>query len=251
MSAAVQQEMHRGEVRGEALLTEEAVYELAGEEATAEVSDYLKLHFDPLAEHISIIISGTQRISSIIKNLQVFSQQEGDLDIEVNIGQNLLSTINLLKTKHLGLVNFVTDFADEPMLWCQPAQLNQVFIHLIVNACDAILDQYPEHDSKPADQPLALAVKGKVEIVCCVEDNNIVITIKDNGCGMDKQTLQHIFDPFYTTKNIGKGTGLGLSVAYSIIKQHNGEISYSSEVGIGTECRLVLPIKEGKESNIC
>ncbi|MCK4407447.1 MAG: PAS domain-containing sensor histidine kinase, partial [Bacteroidales bacterium] len=76
-----------------------------------------------------------------------------------------------------------------------------------------------------------------------IEQNHIVISINDTGCGIKKENLNKIFDPFYTTKPAGKGTGLGLSISYGIIQQHGGYIECESEEGKGTTFNIFLPNK--------
>jgi PAS domain S-box-containing protein len=101
-------------------------------------------------------------------------------------------------------------------------QMTEVITNLLNNAYDAV----PESDAR-------------IEIIGSKDDVNIEVVVRDNGCGIEKEDLQRIFDPFYTTK--AKGTGLGLSVCRQIVNLHNGEISIESEVGKGTTVTLHLP----------
>ena len=90
----------------------------------------------------------------------------------------------------------------------------------------------------------AIKEEGEIKITTKSENDYIVIEIKDNGVGISKEKLSKIFDPFYTTKDVGKGTGLGLSISYGIIEKHNGRMRVRSEVGKWTEVTIELP-REG------
>ena len=79
--------------------------------------------------------------------------------------------------------------------------------------------------------------------------NQVQISIKDNGKGMNEETKKRLFEPFYTTKDVGEGTGLGLSISYGIIEQHNGKIDVFSSIGEGTEFLIYLPVN-GKEGMV-
>ena len=79
-----------------------------------------------------------------------------------------------------------------------------------------------------------------IEVQSTEVDSTLVITIKDNGCGMNDSTIQHVFDPFYSTKDVGSGTGLGMSISYGIIEEHNGSITVDSTDGIGSKVTIVL-----------
>jgi two-component system, NtrC family, sensor kinase len=105
-----------------------------------------------------------------------------------------------------------------------PNQLNQVFMNILVNAGQAI-------DKNP----------GLIKIKTWANQDNIFISIKDNGCGIKGGNLNKVFEPFFTTKDVGKGTGLGLSLSYDIIRKHGGNIEVKSEVGVGTEFIIGLP----------
>ena len=76
------------------------------------------------------------------------------------------------------------------------------------------------------------------------EDNAVVISVKDNGCGISETALEHIFDPFYTTKKVGEGTGLGLYISYSIIEAMGGQLAVTSQINVGTEFTITLPVAE-------
>jgi signal transduction histidine kinase len=73
------------------------------------------------------------------------------------------------------------------------------------------------------------------------KDHRVIIEVSDTGIGMDSQQLDRAFEPFYTTKDVGQGTGLGLSIAYGIVREHGGEISAESQLGIGTTFQVAFP----------
>ncbi|NQZ10021.1 MAG: HAMP domain-containing histidine kinase [Algicola sp.] len=209
------------------------VLDLAGDEADEEILDSFRQQFSLLYEHLNIIKDGTQRIKTIVTDLRTFSQLDNADHSTVAITNGLQSTINLVRTKNKAIAIFVTEFESHPQLLCYPAQLNQVFMNLIVNACDAIRDKLRQHDS---DKP------GQVTVGCRTLGDAIEITIKDNGCGMSDETRNKLFEPFYTTKAVGEGTGLGLSISYGIVQKHGGELSVESEVGVGTVFTLRLAV---------
>jgi two-component system NtrC family sensor kinase len=108
-----------------------------------------------------------------------------------------------------------------------------VFMNLIVNACDAIVEKQQQQGAK---------IKGQIIVGCQLFDDMVEITIKDSGNGMNEQTKKHLFDPFYTTKPPGEGSGLGLSTSCDIVQKHGGKISVESQANIGSVFRLRLPI---------
>jgi CheY-like chemotaxis protein len=119
------------------------------------------------------------------------------------------------------------------------AQIEQVIMNLGINARDAM----------PAGGKLIIETENVVldEAYCrthlgAVPGNYVMLSISDNGTGMDKDTLEHIFEPFYTTKDPGEGTGLGLAIVYGIVKDHRGYITCYSELEEGTIFRIFLPV---------
>jgi two-component system, NtrC family, sensor kinase len=112
-----------------------------------------------------------------------------------------------------------------PKVNCYPSQLNQVFMNVLSNAAQAIEDE------------------GEITIITkMLGTDRVEVSIRDSGKGMSRQTVDKIFDPFFTTKGLGSGTGLGLSISYGVIQKHGGDILVTSEIGKGTEFKIVLPI---------
>jgi two-component system NtrC family sensor kinase len=112
-----------------------------------------------------------------------------------------------------------------PAVAASPSEMQQVVLNLINNALDAIG-----------------TAGGEVEITTRVENDHVVVDVKDNGHGIPKAVLARIFDPFFTTKPVGKGTGLGLSICYGIVKKLGGDITVNSAVGVGTAFHIHMPI---------
>jgi len=128
-----------------------------------------------------------------------------------------------------------------------PAQIDQILANLCVNALDAIMNV-----GRITIETGNIAID---EAYCAgqprfVPGEYILLTVSDDGCGMNKETLDKLFEPFFTTKEVSKGTGLGLAMVYGIIKQNNGFISVHSEQGIGTTLRIYLPRYTGKTAQV-
>ncbi|MFT4928847.1 MAG: signal transduction histidine kinase/ligand-binding sensor domain-containing protein [Phenylobacterium sp.] len=219
------------------------LFELAGgDKADDEILATFIEQFKPLYDHLDTIKNGTERIKVIVQDLRAFTQLDTTDQRVVKITDLLQSTIKLVQTQFMEVTEFITQFDATPEIECYPAQLNQVFMNLIVNACDAIQSH---------QQDLAIsaghAEKGQIVIGCKVVDNTdgkmVEISIQDNGGGMTEETQHKLFEPFYTTKGVGKGTGLGLSISYGIVQKHDGELSVESQLGVGTLFLLRLPLK--------
>ncbi len=181
---------------------------------------------------IADLNEGADRIRHIIRNLRSFSRlDEAELK-EASIPECIESTLKLL-SQYYGRdkVELSRDYADVPPILCYPGQLNQVLMNLLTNAAQA-LEGLPEP-----------RVVVKVE----VKEDELLITVSDNGPGIKDEIQSKIFDPFYTTKPVGQGTGLGLSICHSIMERHGGRIELKSELGKGTSFRAILPILESPD----
>jgi len=119
-----------------------------------------------------------------------------------------------------------------PAIQASPQELGQVFINLIINAKDAVMEK-----GLIKDQSILT-----IKTLFSRNEDKIVIEFSDNGCGIREEVLNKIFDPFFTTKEIGQGTGLGLNLCHRIIESHNGTISVKSVLGEGTSFIITLPV---------
>ncbi len=205
--------------------------ELAGEDADKAILDTFAQQFRPLHEHLSTIQDGTERIKNIVKDLRLFTQLDSEQKQTLDVAQCIESTLHLVKTKYLETVSFKTCYEGDAKIEGYPSQLNQVFMNLFVNACDAMRDR------KNQD------TLGEITVKCRRCTEHLEVSIADNGCGMDEVTKTKLFEPFFTTKAVGHGTGLGLSISYGIVQKHGGELSVHSQVDVGTEFTLKLPLE--------
>jgi signal transduction histidine kinase len=183
---------------------------------------------DPSRDDLSKIVSETKRCKRIVADLLNFSRQHQVVLQPTNIHEMLQELIDQAPRRiKTVVIQFETDFDPNlPTLDCDPAQLRQVFLNLIVNAVEAM----------PQGGTLTVHThKGPGETV--------TVEVRDTGNGIPHEDLGKLFTPFFTTKPIGKGTGLGLAIAYGIIKMHRGQISVRSQVGKGTTFIINLPIK--------
>ncbi|SIO92540.1 ATP-binding protein [Vibrio spartinae] len=170
-------------------------------------------------------IDGVARVRRIVQDLRDFSRPGNCEWQTTDIHSCIDSTLNVVWNEIKFKAEVIREYGTLPPVECLPSQLNQVFLNLLMNAAQAI----PEW--------------GTIIIQTAVAQDQAVITICDNGVGIDENMIPHIFDPFFTTKPIGKGTGLGLSVTYGIIEKHGGRIEVDSTLGKGSTFTIHLPIK--------
>lgn len=183
--------------------------------------DYIKKDIGRVVESFK---EGSQRTKDIVLGLRNFSRLEEAKLKEVKLEDGIDSTIKLLESQVKNRVKIIKSYQPVGKILCYPSQLNQVFMNLLSNAIQAIEG------------------KGEVVVQTLRDSEKIEIKIKDNGSGMSEDIVQRIFEPFYTTKDVGKGTGLGLSLSYGIIQKHQGDIYVKSEPGLGTEFIIHLPV---------
>jgi two-component system, NtrC family, sensor kinase len=206
----------------EALALSGAVDPAAVKAIRAEADlDYLR---DDTADLLQASLDGLKRLREIVEALRTFSRlDEADLKI-ASLKDNIESTLLIARLELLGRVKVILDLDNLPDIRCYPAELNQVFLNLIMNAAQAIEG------------------KGLLTISGRDEGSQIVLRFTDTGKGMSPEVIAHIFEPFYTTKPVGKGTGLGLAIAYKIIAdRHKGSITVESTPGAGSTFILTLP----------
>jgi len=167
---------------------------------------------------------GLNRVKRIVQDLKDFSRVDHADWQEADIHHGLDSTLNVARHEIKYKADIVKDYGDLPPVRCLAAQLNQVFMNIIVNAAHAIEGH------------------GEIRLRTFQQDEQVCIEISDSGKGMSDEVKRRIFDPFYTTKPVGQGTGLGLSLSFSIIKKHGGRIEVDSMPGRGSAFRVWIPV---------
>jgi signal transduction histidine kinase len=174
---------------------------------------------------------GVERVTNIVKAMKEFAHPDANEQSPVDLLHALETTLLVASNEYKYVAKVRTEFGDLPQVVCNVGELNQVFLNLIVNAAHAIKDSGKD------------AGNGEIAIRAAAEGDHAVIRVRDNGCGVPKENLSKIYDPFFTTKEVGRGTGQGLAISHSIVvDKHGGDISVSSEVGVGTEFTIRLPI---------
>lgn len=184
---------------------------------------------EDLPKIIYSIKIGTERIKKIVLSLRNFSRLDEAEVKAVDLHEGIDSTLLILSHRLKQGVAIIQNYGDLPLVECHQAQVNQVFMNIIGNAIDAMLDSDTEI------KKIAIATEK-------VGENRVRIEIRDNGPGIPPEIIDKIFDPFFTTKPAGKGTGLGLSICYQIIEKHGGNIVVKSKPEKGTEFEIFLPI---------
>jgi two-component system NtrC family sensor kinase len=143
-----------------------------------------------------------------------------------NLHEELDRNLALMQPRLKNKIKVERHYGDVPSVRCYPGQLNQVFLNLLMNACD-VLD--------PLDG-------GTITITTERSELGVRVQIKDDGPGIPPDVQSRIFDPFFTTKDVGKGTGLGLSLSHGIIERHGGRFLVYSEPGDGAAFVIDLPL---------
>lgn len=193
---------------------------------------------------------GVERIQEIIKCLRIFSRLDESEMKRVDLHINLESTFMLLehRLKPKGdrpLIQVIKHYDSLPQVECYIGQLNQVFMHVLSNAIDAIDLFFLLLCSQIQPSTVSLFIPRILIHTEMIDDHSVRIRIIDNGCGMTPEIQGKIFDPFYTTKTVGQGTGLGLSVSYQIVvEKHHGRFYCLSALHQGSEFVIEIPIKQ-------
>ncbi len=204
-----------------------------GDDAPEDLMAGLRKQFDTLGASLATITEGTTRIRDLVKDLRTFSRLDEADWKTVAIADSLRATINLVRTQYAQSVEISCELEANPELECWPAQLNQVFMNLIVNACQAISARPPAVVQK---NPGRLVIRSRID------GTWLLFEFEDNGGGIPKASLDQIFDPFFTTKNVGEGMGIGLSISLGIIEKHRGAIDVKSVEGEGSCFTVRLPL---------
>lgn len=180
-----------------------------------------------LNELNGIDIEAVQRISNIVKSLKRFVRLDEAQFQQADINKELDLTLKIIAHELKNNIEVIRDYSELPPVMCSVNMLNQVFMNLLVNACHSFLDTEN---------------KNIINITTKTDNENLIVKIKDNGCGIPQSKQNKIFNAGFTTKKIGLGTGLGLSISKKIIELHKGSITFTSKEGEGTEFIIAIPL---------
>lgn len=185
----------------------------------------LLLGFDELTGNIKM---GVDRTREIVASLRTFSRIDDNYFSDTDLHKNIESAIVLLGRSHKDRIEIIKNFGEIPLIPCIAGKINQVILNILMNAVQAIENE------------------GKIEISTRMTSRKLIDLVQvdfiDTGKGMTQAVIDRIYEPFFTTKEVGSGTGLGLSIVYSIIQMHKGSIEVTSKPGVGTSFSLFLPI---------
>lgn len=169
---------------------------------------------------------GAKRSTEIVRGLKIFSGLGKKDTTYIDLNTNIDLTLLMLEHRYLDRISIYRDYSKLPMIECFSGQINQLLLNILTNSIEAINN------------------KGTIHIKTSQFMQNsmqyIQMRIKDSGRGMNREVLDKIYEPFFTTKDVGEGTGLGLSIAYGIIDMHQGQIEINSKEDGGTEVIINL-----------
>jgi len=172
---------------------------------------------------VAVMARGAERTAAIVKDLRTFSRLGEATRKAVDLHEGLDMSLRLLESRWRDRITIHCDYGPLPPVECDPAQMNQVFMNVLNNACDAI----------PA--------RGTIWLTTRAGGDAVTVAVRDDGVGIPPDVQSRIFDPFFTTKEAGAGTGLGLAISQGVVAAHGGRLEVESAPGEGTTLRIVLP----------
>ncbi len=182
--------------------------------------------FEVVANANRVIANGTERVSAVVGSLRNFARLDEAEFQTVDIHEGIDSALTLLESQISEKIAVTKNYGDIEPVYCAPGQLNQVFMHLLKNALQAIEET------------------GEIEISTSMADDTVYVYISDIGIGIPPAQLERIFDFGFQPGDSRMKMGFGLSTDFKIIQDHHGEIRIQSEVGTGTEVTVSLPMRE-------
>ncbi|WP_300652993.1 HAMP domain-containing sensor histidine kinase [Hydrogenophaga sp.] len=224
LEGAVHRQIRHSICRTEAVTESDTVMEPLDEERQARDLASAMLEVREAREMLSDVLMGMGQMNELVDNLRSFTRLDRAHTAEVNLNAALGSVCYIAKTVISTKITVEQAFQPLPAIKCNVSQLNQVFLNLINNAAQAI-------DGA-----------GTITVATRADARHITVSVRDTGRGIPAEVLPHIFEAYFTTKPDGEGTGLGLAIARNIVEEHGGDIHVSSEVGVGSEFRVRLPI---------
>jgi signal transduction histidine kinase len=201
---------------------------VADKEAAIDLP-YLREH---LPEALELALDGVRRVNNIVRSVKQFAYPDRAEMALADINVAIQSTVTVSVSEYKDVAELHTELGELPHVLCHVGEINQVVLNLIVNAAHSI-----------GDVVRGSAARGRITIRTSVDTDHVVIAIADTGAGIPEHVRPHIFDAFFTTKEVGRGTGQGLAIARAVVvEKHGGQLTFDSVVGTGSQFYIRLPI---------
>jgi PAS domain S-box-containing protein len=186
-----------------------------------------------LYQNFQLIHQAGQRAAGLVKQILTFSRKDVPLECSMSVHETICDALIMLQRSVPSTITFATDIRPVPEIVGDPGQIHQIILNLVTNAAHAIGEAHGTISVSLAEAVQETPQAHRV----------IRLVVRDTGCGMEQQTMKRIFEPFFSTKEVGEGTGLGLSVVHGIVTAYGGRITVDSRPGRGTAFTVDLPLK--------
>jgi signal transduction histidine kinase len=202
--------------------------------AAAAQEDEIELPYvlEQLPQALDLALDGVYRVGGIVRSIKQFAYRDRVKMAAADINLAVRSTITVSGSEYRDVAELVTELGELPPVICHIGEINQVVLNLIVNAAHAI-----------GDVVRGTATRGRITIRTAIDGDCVVISVGDTGGGIPEDVRPHIFDAFFTTKEVGRGSGQGLAIARSVVvEKHAGRLTFDTAIGAGTTFHIRLPI---------
>ncbi len=209
-------------------------------ELLEEVDDYVS--DSGMSEMIDYVIKGLDGVSKLVLSLKNYSRVDRAQSDVVDLHEGLDSTLLIANNAIKQIATVKKEYGELPHIECSPSQINQVVMNILMNGVHAIEEKEKSLNLAPGEH-----YDGQIIIKTWSKKDHVFLSITDNGSGMKKSTQKKIFEPMFTTKEVGKGMGMGMALTKQIIDQHGGSISVKSKEGEGTTFTIKLPVRQSEK----
>jgi PAS domain S-box-containing protein len=177
-------------------------------------------------------LDGVERVGSIVRSMKVFAHPDSAEMEPVDLNTAVKSTLTIARNEYRYVANLDIELGEIPPVTCFVGEINQVILNVVINAAHAIADIHAQ-----------TGTRGKITVKTSATGDHVEIAIRDTGGGIPEHVRERIYDPFFTTKDVGMGSGQGLAIARSVIvDKHHGELTFETTAGTGTTFFIRLPI---------
>jgi PAS domain S-box-containing protein len=192
--------------------------------------DYLR---DNMPKAFDRALDGLERVATIVRSMKEFAHPAQTEMAPVDLNRAIQSTLTVATSEYKYVANLEVHLGELPPVVCLVNDINQVVLNIVVNAAHAI-----------ADFEKGSGHRGTITVSTLFDENHAVISIRDSGGGIREDIRGQVYDPFFTTKEVGRGTGQGLAIARAIVKdKHGGDLTFETTMGVGTTFFIRLPLK--------